>query len=148
MKKHLMLALGATAMISSTALAHHSYAMFDQRKTLLLDGTVKQMQWTNPHAWMQVMVTYPGGKQLEWSIEMSAPNAMYRDGWKRDTLKPGDKVKVMTNPLRDGRPGGSLVNVTLPDGKQLGRLAGADGAPIRPTLTLLEHQRSSSKIKL
>ncbi len=140
MKKSLMLVLGLATMVSGSALAHHSYSMFDQRETLVLEGTIKEMQWTNPHAWMQVMVPYPGGRQVEWSIEMSAPNSMARQGWRRNTLSPGDRVRVMTNPLRDGRPGGSLVNATIPNGTTLGREQGPDGRPLRATMTIADHQ--------
>lgn len=138
MKRTFVLALGLMA-FSGTALAHHSFAMFNSDKRLLLEGSIKEMQWTNPHAWMQVMVPSPNGKVVEWSIEMNSPNMMFRSGWRRDTLKPGDKVRVMANPLRDGRPGGALVYAVLPDGKKMGQYADASGNPILPNVTLAEH---------
>jgi hypothetical protein len=136
----LLLSLAAPA-----AQAHHSYAMFDNDKRLLLEGTIKEMQWTNPHAWMQVMVREPSGKVVEWSIEMASPNQMFRGGWKRNSLSPGDKVLVMTSPLRDGRPGGSLVNATLPTGEKMGRHTDPSGNPILPNLTMAEYQLTARR---
>jgi hypothetical protein len=101
--------------------AHHSFAMFDQTKEHMLEGTVKEFQWTNPHAWVQIMVKGPDGKLVEWSIECASPNGLRRQGWRGDTIKAGDKVTAVVNPLKNGDPGGSLVAITLPDGKQLGR---------------------------
>jgi hypothetical protein len=101
--------------------AHHSFAMFDNAKDMKLEGTVKEFQWTNPHTWIQLMVTAPDGKVTEWSIEGSSPNGLRRQGWRAETIKAGDKVTVNIHPLKSGEPGGSLVNVTLPDGKVMGR---------------------------
>jgi hypothetical protein len=139
--------LAAAALLflaAPAAQAHHSYSMFDNEKRLLLEGTIKEMQWTNPHAWMQVMVQHPDGKMVEWSIEMASPNQMFRTGWKRNSLSPGDKVLVMTSPLRDGRPGGSLVNATLPTGEKMGRHVDAAGNPITPNFTMADYQRTSA----
>jgi Family of unknown function (DUF6152) len=110
------LALGLTA----TASAHHSFARFDRTKTVVLTGTVKDFQWTNPHAWIQLNVTDAKGRITEWGAESGSPNMMVRSGWKKSLLKPGDKVIVTVNPLRDGGPNGSLVTITLADGTVLG----------------------------
>lgn len=120
MKKYAVLALAALG-LTAPALAHHSMAMFDGTKTIVLVGTVKEMQWTNPHAWLQVMVAQPGGPEVEWSFEMEGPNVMQRSGWKKTSVKPGDKVTVTASPLKDGRPGGAFINITLADGSKLGR---------------------------
>jgi hypothetical protein len=85
-----------------------------------LTGVVKEFQWNNPHAWIQVMVVDDKGRQTEWGVECGSPNMMARTGWKRSTLKAGDKIVAVVNPLKDGRPNGSLVTVTLADGKVLG----------------------------
>ena len=98
--------------------AHHSFAMFEQTKTVTLQGTVKQFQWTNPHCFVQVLVPSPGGL-IEWSIEMNSPGASYREGWRPGTLKAGDKVTVVINPVRDGTQGGRLVSATDPGGRLL-----------------------------
>jgi hypothetical protein len=101
------------------AQAHHSRSMFDSSKQVTLDGTVKEFQWTNPHCWIQVVAPGEGGAATEWSIEHGSLNALMRLGWRRDSLKVGDHVKVIINPLRSGNNGGALVKITLPNGKSL-----------------------------
>jgi hypothetical protein len=100
--------------------AHHSFAMFDQTKTITLQGTVKQFQWTNPHCFIQVLVPSPDGP-VEWSIEMHSPGASYREGWRPGTLQAGDKVTLVVNPARDGTHGGQLVAATDQSGQSLNR---------------------------
>jgi hypothetical protein len=112
----------ATALgLALPAYAHHSFAMFDAARETTLQGTVKEFQWTNPHAWVQLMVSAPDGKTTEWSIECASPNALKRQGWRGTTIKTGDRVTVVIHPLKSGESGGSLVILTLPDGTQLGR---------------------------
>ena len=120
--KPAILALAAAITLLGTApvLAHHSYAAFDRDKKVTLTGVVKEFQWNNPHAWIQIMVADEKGRQVEWGVECGSPNMMARTGWKRSTLKAGDKIVAIVNPLKDGRPNGSLVTVTLSDGKVLG----------------------------
>ena len=103
------------------ALAHHSFSMFDDKKTLKLQGTVKELQWTNPHCYLQVLVPSQNAT-AEWSIEMHSPLAMYRLGWKPGSFKPGDEVTVAINPLRDGTHGGRLITAVDASGKSLGIL--------------------------
>jgi hypothetical protein len=105
---------------STTVSAHHSFAAFDRKKEVTVTGVVKEVQWNNPHTWIQVTVTDAKGKQTEWGFECGSPNMMSRTGWTRTTLKSGDKVTVVANPLKDGRPNAALVRVTLPDGRTLG----------------------------
>jgi hypothetical protein len=100
--------------------AHHSFAAFDRTKQVTLTGVVREFQWTNPHAWIQLVVTDEQGREVEWGAECGSPNMMARTGWKRTTLAPGDRVTAIVNPLLDGRPNGALVSVTLPDGTVLG----------------------------
>ncbi|MEO6378806.1 MAG: DUF6152 family protein [Caulobacteraceae bacterium] len=104
---------------AGAASAHHSFAMFDQSKRVTLNGTVKEFQWTNPHSWIQLNVAN-GGATEEWAIEALSPNVLGRQGWKRNTLKPGDKITVVINPLRNNGPGGNLVSVKLADGTTFG----------------------------
>ena len=101
-------------------LAHHSFSMFDEKKELVLMGQVKEFQWSNPHTWIQLNVTDATGKVVEWSIEGGSPNLVGRQGWKRNTFKPGDQVRITVHPLRDGQPGGSFMQAVLPDGRVLG----------------------------
>lgn len=112
----LVLAFG----ITSQGQAHHSFAMFDRQKEVVLKGTVRQFQWTNPHSFIELDVADPQGAAEAYSIEMNSPNNLVRQGWKSTSLKPGDKVSVTMNPLRDGSRGGLFVSVQLADGRVLG----------------------------
>jgi hypothetical protein len=100
------------------AAAHHSGAMFDDKKNLTLKGTVKAFQWTNPHCFIQVMVPGKEGT-AEWSVEMGAPFEVVRTGWRPTTVKPGDPITVVVHPLRDGKRGGLYVSATGADGRPL-----------------------------
>ena len=115
--------LGITAVLvlsGSVAGAHHSFAMFDLGKDVTVEAVVKEVQFTNPHVWLQILVRDDKGTETEWSIESGAPGMMLRNGWKPSTLKAGDKVTLTMHPLRNGNPGGSLVRVKVPDGRTLG----------------------------
>jgi hypothetical protein len=103
------------------AVAHHSFAMFDAAKTVILEGSVKEFQWTNPHAWIVMNVANQQGQAEQWAIELNGPSGLARDGWKPKTLTPGMNVSVTIHPLRDGTNGGQFLNVKLPDGTQMGR---------------------------
>jgi hypothetical protein len=109
----------AVALAGVPAAAHHSFAMFDQSKTVTLTGTVSAFQWTNPHSFIEIDVP-KGGATEHWSIELNSPNNLTRQGWKRTSVKPGDKVTITLNPLRDGKKGGLFNTIQLPDGKMLG----------------------------
>lgn len=106
---------------TGVALAHHSFAMFDQTTQKTIVGTVKEFQWTNPHIWVQVLVKDPKtGEAQEWSIEGGSPNGLTRQGWRRSTMKTGDAVEVTIHPLKDGTYGGSLMKVVV-NGEPVGR---------------------------
>jgi len=105
---------------ASSAQAHHSGAMFDRSKQLTITGTVKEFNWTNPHASFAIEVMKPDGAGELWGVEMNSPNNLVREGWTRSTIAAGDKVSVLINPLRDGKPGGVYVGITLPNGKYIG----------------------------
>src|SRR5215468_107602 len=81
------------------AAAHHSFAMFDASKTVTLEGSVKEFQWTNPHAWILLNVANRQGQADVWAIELNGPSALVRDGWKPKTLTPGMNVSVTIHPL-------------------------------------------------
>jgi Family of unknown function (DUF6152) len=100
--------------------AHHSYAMFDMTREVSLEGTVRNFQWTNPHIWIDIVVTDKGtGQPVNWSIEGKGPVQLVGDGWRRDSIKKGDKVSMVIHPLKQGTNGGSLLKV-LVNGKQIG----------------------------
>lgn len=107
-------------LLVATAYAHHSFAMFDQSKQLELKGTVSEFQWTNPHAFIHIDVPNPAGGMDSWQVELNSPNNLKRQGWKSSSVKPGDQVTLLLNPLKDGTKGGLFVAVTLPDGSVLG----------------------------
>jgi len=111
---------------AAPAAAHHSFAMFDQKKVLTLAGTVTEFQWTNPHSFLEVDV--PGNGH--WSIELNSPNNLKRQGWTRSSIKTGDKVTVRLNPLRSGARGGLFLDVHLPNGKVLDSGLPANGTPV------------------
>jgi Family of unknown function (DUF6152) len=103
------------------AAAHHSFATFDQNNTVTLVGVVKEVQWTNPHIWVQVLVKSPDtGQDVEWSIEGGSPNGLNRAGWKRSSIKAGDAIEITIHPLKDGTHGGSMMRVKV-NGQPLGR---------------------------
>lgn len=101
------------------AVAHHSFAMFDQTQSVSLQGVVTEVQWTNPHAFLHLQVADANGTVL-WRVELNSPNNLRRQGWKADTIKASDHIKVIIHPLRDGSPGGLLQSATLADGTVLG----------------------------
>lgn len=96
-------------------------AMFDQTREVTITGKVRQFQWTNPHSYIQLVVV-EDGKPVEWSLELGAPMYLYSKGWRPRTLKPGDDLTVRIYPLRNGQPGGAVVDVATPDGKSLANL--------------------------
>ncbi len=115
---------------AAAASAHHSFAMFDQSQQLTLKGTVREFQWTNPHAWIHLDVPNTSGGVDTWQVELNSPNNLKRQGWKSTSLKVGDAVTLMLNPLKDGTKGGLFVAVTLADGSVLGDPTRARGGPI------------------
>ncbi|HEY5409627.1 MAG TPA: DUF6152 family protein [Caulobacteraceae bacterium] len=125
MRRTFIVATAAACLASwGSAQAHHSGAMFDRARQVTLVGTVKDFSWTNPHSSFALDVMKPDGSTELWAVEMNSPNNLVHEGWTRYTLKPGDKVTAVINPLRDGKPGGVYVGVTLSDGKVLGTGAG------------------------
>jgi hypothetical protein len=114
----------ALAFVASTAFAHHSFAMFDKNKNVELVGVVTRFEWTNPHSYIVLSVT-ENGKAQEYTIETGAPGSLIRldDRWRSDIINPGDKVKVVINPLKSGQPGGALVDLITPEGHVLGQHA-------------------------
>lgn len=113
-----VISLGLLAATDAAA-AHHSFAPFDLRTEKTVTGTVKQVDWTNPHTWVWLDVPNDQGGVDTWGFEGMSPNYLARRGWTKSTLKPGDKISVAFRPLRDGSKGGSFISATLPDGRVL-----------------------------
>lgn len=116
------LALGAPA-----ADAHHSFAMFDFQKVVTLEGTVKRFQWANPHVFIDVQTSGESGASV-WSVELSSPSHLVRNGWKPTSLKTGDPIRILFHPLRDGQRGGTYISATRADGTPVALAPQAQGA--------------------
>jgi hypothetical protein len=112
--------LAVTLVVALPALAHHSFAAYDATHTRTLKGTVKTFRWTNPHVALKMLVEPDGGGEpQEWSIVTSGPAILTRFGWTRNSIKPGDRVSVVCNPLSDGSQGGRLHTVVMLDTGQI-----------------------------
>ena len=109
-------AVASIAVATLPAWAHHSGAMFDRTKVVKLEGTIVKYDYVNPHSWITMTIPGPQGKPVMWGVEGFTPNAMKAWGLTPNTVKPGDKLVVTVHPLRDGRNGGSIVEITLADG--------------------------------
>jgi hypothetical protein len=124
--------LSCLALIPLAAAAHHSPSMFDNSRQLTLTGTVRDFQWTNPHSYIQLVVTADDGSQQEWSLEMGASVYLYNQGWRPGTVAPGDTITATVVPLRNGSNGGLLMDAVTADGARLAATARRD-APAKPS---------------
>ena len=86
-----------------------------------LSGTIKEFQFTNPHTWIQVIVTDEKGAAVEWSVEWGSPNSLGRQGIRPSTFPPGATVTMRLRPMLNGAPAGAFVGAKFPDGKTVGR---------------------------
>lgn len=122
MKSIKRVALAAVVMLftfAAIADAHHSFAMFDMSKTVSYKGKVRELQWTNPHVWIELTVDEKDGP-VTYSFEGAAIAVLKRVGWTRDSVKAGDVVTVVGHPYKNGKPGGSIDHLLLADGRKLG----------------------------
>ncbi len=102
---------------SALAVAHHSFAMFDQSKQVTVIGEVTQAQWTNPHVWVFVEGAPAGGNKERWGVEFTSKVHLTRRNFTPDMVKVGDKIEITVNPYRDGKPGGRFVAVKMANGQ-------------------------------
>lgn len=113
-------------------LAHHSFAAeFDSKKPVELKGTLIDLEWVNPHAWIHMEVTDASGKVTKWDCELGSPNLLMRNGWRRDSLKKGDVIIVNGSQAKDGSNLANARTVSFADGKRVFN-AGSSGDPGTP----------------
>jgi hypothetical protein len=107
------------ALLAAPAVAHHSFAMFDQSKVLFMSGTVKQYELVNPHVWLHLAVVNDKGEGSTWVFEGGSATQMIRLGWAKDDIKIGEKAEIGFRPLRDGSRGGQLMSIKFENGKRI-----------------------------
>jgi hypothetical protein len=126
MMKTTRLLLAATLLLSclaSPVYAHHSIVEFDYTQAYAVTGRVKELQWTNPHSWVQILVPGADGENIEFGFELGAPVFNIRLGWRKDSIVPGDEVTVVYCPSKNGSPRGTLMFIHLPGGEVLSGVA-------------------------
>jgi uncharacterized protein DUF6152 len=100
--------------------AHHSFsAEFDVTKSVKVHGAVTKMEWVNPHSWIYVDVKDADGKVTNWHFELGSPNALFREGWKKDSVPIGLEVDILAYEAKSGGNVGNCRSVLLPNGKEL-----------------------------
>ena len=117
----------AIGLVAQAASAHHSFSVFNMQEDISITGTVKEVQWTNPHIWIWIDVPGENGEVVTWGLEGMSPNFLARRGWSRTTLEVGDEVTVSLRPLKSGEPGGMFMQTTTPDGIVLSMGGGTEG---------------------
>jgi Family of unknown function (DUF6152) len=124
------------ASFTHLAVAHHSTAEFDYTRQVTIKGTVKEVQWTNPHSYIQLMADGEGGEKVQWSVEIGSPSLNINMGWRKNSVKAGDVVTMNLSPARNGKPYGTLRVLTFADGQKLdgvaARVGAGPGAPPAP----------------
>ena len=115
-----VLALATAVALPPTASAHHAFAAeFDRNQPIEITGNVTKVEWMNPHARIYVDVTDANGATVNWNLEMGSPNGLMRRGWRRDSLKPGDKVTITGWRARNNPLVGNIDDVIMPDGSKI-----------------------------
>ena len=115
---------------SAPVVAHHSFAAeYDAGKPVKMTGTVTQMEWINPHAWIHIDVKKPDGKVEKWMIEAGAPNALLRRGFNKQSLLPGTVITVEGYQAKDGANRANGRDITYQDGRKLFVGSSGTGAP-------------------
>jgi hypothetical protein len=111
-------------------IAHHSFAAeFDAAAPVTLEGTVARLDWMNPHVWIYIDVPDANGKIVTWAIEASAPTALARHGFRRESILPGTKVIVQGYRAKNKTPTARGRDLTLPDQRTLSLGSADTGLP-------------------
>ncbi len=114
---HILGLAGAALFVAAApAMAHHSTAMFDQTRTVELEGTVVEFQYTNPHSWLIIEIEEEDGTKTTWGFEAEGPGTLMRQGIGKNTFPAGTEVTVHGNPMKDGRPAAAWIDTVMPDG--------------------------------
>jgi hypothetical protein len=112
------------------AVAHHSFAAeFDGKRCIVFEGVVTEVEWTNPHAFFFLNVKQSNGHVVNWAFETAGPNMLFHLGWKRDSIKVGDHIRVQAYPAWDGARIASARSVVLADGRKIQAGSASDGGP-------------------
>jgi hypothetical protein len=120
MKRIALVVIGVALLLAQTLSAHHSFsAEFDRNSPVTLTGSVTRVDWGNPHIWVFMDVKDDTGTVSNWGVEGGAPNALFRNGWRKDSLKVGDTVTVEGSKAKDGSLRANANRVTLPDGRRV-----------------------------
>ena len=127
MTRKTLILIGAVLMFAGSAWAHHSFAMFDFSREITVTGVVKEFLWRNPHMHILMTAPDPKGNMATFDIEGGTPNTQRRNGWRADTLKPGDRISVVIRPLKNGDNGGNLIRASREDGTPIGNPPGGGG---------------------
>jgi hypothetical protein len=111
-----------------SASAHHSFAAeFDDKKPVKLEGTVVRFEFMNPHSWIYLDVKNPDGAVARWAVETGSTNALFRRGWRKDSLRAGDRISIDAFRAKDGSNTANASSVKLPDGRQISAASSRDG---------------------
>ena len=120
LSRNTLFAVGLSLSLAAPVAAHHSNAAYDTDHPVMMEATVKTVNWTNPHI---TFVVEKDAKDSEpastWVFEVSSPGVLTRSGWTKRSLQPGDHAVFRYAPLRDGTAGGFLLRVKLPNGQEL-----------------------------
>ena len=134
--KVLLTGLAAVVACVAPLLAHHSFAAeFDSKKPVELKGTLVELEWVNPHAWIHMDVTDASGKVTRWDCELGSPNLLMRNGWRKDVIKKGEMIIVTGAQAKDASNLASARTVAFADGRRVFNAgsSGEPGAPGAPT---------------
>ena len=119
MKHLLFVACLSLCLVSMAAQAHHSNSAYDRTRNITVAGTVKEFKWANPHCWLYLLVPDGKGGTEPWSFEGGAVAMLSRNGWRATSIMPGQHLRVIAQPNKDGSHGGGFIKVLFDDGTSL-----------------------------